>query len=228
MPNTTAGDIINKAFKKVGVDTPDTDQDAEGLDALNNLLLSWSIEGLVVPFVIRETFTLTVGDAEYTIGSGADFNTVRPFKISDAYLKDGTTSYPLNVSPLKEYNDVVSKANGGRPKNLYYLSEIPEGKILFDLEPDVAYTLHLDSWKTITEFALTTTTIASILIPNEYKRALIFNLAIDLSSDEDYQLSADVFTVANESKEVIRTLNASNIWPQKVRYDRDITYSLGK
>ena len=232
MANATAGDIINKAFKKAGVDTPNPDQDAEGLDALNNLLVSWSIEGLLVPFVIRENFTLTTGDAEYSIGSGADFDTVRPLKVIDAFLRDSDTDYSLGVSPLKEYNRIREKTTGGRPRNLYYLTEMPNGKILFDYEPDKAYELYLDSEKEITEFALTTTTIASILVPNPYRRGLIYNLAVDLISDIDSNLSGSKLTrlyqIAEETKEALINYHASVRGVKDVDYDYGITRYLRK
>lgn len=225
MANITAGDIIDKAYKKIGIDSPDPAQDTLGLDALNNLLASWSAEGLLLPFITRETFTLTVGDAEYSIGSGADFDTTRPIRIENAFLRDGTTDYPLTVSPLKDHNAIIDKTIESLPTRIFYLPELANGKILFDREPDKAYILHLDSWKALTEFAATTTTITSINIPNEYKRALIFNLAIELSSDEDYQLSQDVFFVARDSKEVITDLNAIFRIPEEVDFDSTLLFN---
>lgn len=233
MATDTAQDLINKAYKKIGVNSPDTAQVSDGVDALNNLLTSWSIEGLIIPFVIRENFTLTVGDAEYTIGSGADFDTVRPLKISDAYLKDGTTDYRLTISPLKEHNDVYDKTTEGLPQNLYYLAEMANGKILFDYEPDKTYELYIDSEKSIAEFTDETTTIASVLISSEYKRLIIYNLALEMASDIDSDLYdsqgfAHVISLANETKRSLKSYHASINRPKKMEFDNAITYPLRK
>ncbi|MCK5132405.1 MAG: hypothetical protein KAR40_09685 [Candidatus Sabulitectum sp.] len=232
MSTSTANDIINQAYQKAGVDSPSPSQTTKGLDALNNFITSMSIEGLMIPFMIRENFTLTTGDGEYTIGSGADFNTVRPLKITAAFLRDSNTDYRLNISPLKEYNVIREKTSGGRPENLYYLAELANGKILFDYEPDKAYELYIDSEKEIAEFALTSTTIASILIPNAYKRFLIFNLAVDLSSDVDSDLSAlqfdKVVKIADRTMRSIKTYNASVRGIKEARYDSEMTFPLRK
>ncbi len=232
MATDTAGDIINKAFKKAGIDTPNATHDADGLDALNNLLTSWSIDGLMVPFVIRENFTLTIGDAEYSIGSGADFDTVRPLKVIDAFLRDSSIDYSLDVGALKGYNRVSMKTSECRPTKLYYLAEMANGKILFDREPDKAYELYLDSEKEITEFAATTTTVADIFVPNPYKRGLIYNLAVDLVSDIDSNLSGAklnrLYQIAEETKEALVNYHASVRGVKEVDYDYGITHYLRK
>ena len=49
---TTASDIIKKAMQKVGVltksESPSSDESADGLDSLNDLLSSWSNESMFI------------------------------------------------------------------------------------------------------------------------------------------------------------------------------------
>lgn len=225
MPTATAQDIVTKAYSKVGISSPDATESGLALDALNNLLSSWSAEGLILYSITRENFTLVVNDAEYTIGSGGDFDTVRPLRITDAYLRDGTSDYPLTISNIKHYNDISTKTTNGRPERLYFLPEYPLAKILFNYEPDKAYTLHLDSLKALTEFVSLATAID---LPAEFKRALIFNLAIEFEADKNYALPRSVYNIAFESKQAIKDLASANKPLQPVSFDPMITGDSGR
>ena len=219
----TAQDLIDAAIRKqgVGIITPSTTLRANGLEALNNLLSSWSAERLLVFAVTRENFTLTVDKASYTIGNagGEDLSTVRPSKIMDAYLRDSNSfDSPLNIGVLSRYDRITDKAVDGRPRNLYYLQEYAAGKILFDYEPDEAYTLFLDSWKQLGELAALGTTVS---LPNEYKRFLTNQLAIEISSEYDSDLPQEVFRIARESKDAIEDVNFQP--PRESTFDAALT-----
>ncbi len=199
--------VLKPALRKIGVKNPTTTELTDALASLNAMIASWGANDFLIFSVTRENFTLAINDAEYTIGSGGDFNTVRPVKITSAFLRDGSTDFkPLNISNIKRYNDIAEKTSNGRPCRLFYLPEYPLGKILFDLEPDKAYTLFIDSLKRISSFALITTAFA---LPEEYERAFVFNLAVDLSSEFNERLSPEVLAIAFDTKEEIMDLNAS-------------------
>jgi len=202
----TAGDLITAAFLKVGVGSPTANQTASALISLNNMVSSWGGEQLVTA-VTRENFTLTAGDAEYTIGLGGDFDTVRPIRIESAFLRD-TEDYdwPLEVVSAKDVNAVTYKATEAKPGKLYFVPEVTLAKIIFDCEPDIAYVLYLESWKNFTEFTDTTTTVT---LPNEYKEAIIYNLAVSLAEDWDRVVSKSVMMRADETKYLLSAANAA-------------------
>lgn len=202
---TTAANIITATFQKIGIDNPTVAQTASALISLNNMISSWGVE-LLTNVVVRESKALTAGTASYTIGAGGDFNTIRPIKIDTAYLSD-TENYdwPLQVINAKEHNDIYYKSIVGRPRKIYFIPEYPLAKIIFDCEPDVTYTLYVEFIKNFTEFAATTTNID---LPNEYKEALIYNLAISLAEDWDRNLSKTILLKAMMLKENIGWLNA--------------------
>lgn len=212
-------DLVDPILRKLGISTPELSERNDCLVALNNLISSLSAERLFIHEVTRENFALTINDAEYTIGSGGDFNTVRPTKIVDAYLRDSTTDYPLEIRPIGNYNDIKDKTRDGLPTILYYLQEYPLGKILLNYEPDKAYVLYLNSWKQITEFAKLTT---SVSLPLEYKRMLIFNTAVDLASEYDEALSPEVFAIASSSKRALQMVNSKPV--QESAFDSALTY----
>jgi len=130
--------ILEPALRKLGVVSPATDKRNNALAALNAMFGSMGAVRNLIYAITRENFALTINDAEYTIGAAGDFNTVRPTRIEDAYLRDGTTDTSLESRNIKSYNDISEKTSDGKPTKIYYLSEFPLGKILFNLEPDKA------------------------------------------------------------------------------------------
>lgn len=213
---TTAGDLITAAFLKCGVESPTTAQTTSALISLNNMVSSWGGEKRY-PSRIIENFTLTSGDREYTIGSGGDFNTVRPDKIESAFLRDSNSyDWPLEIISAKDVNSVVYKATEARPEAFYFIPEITLAKIYFECEPDYAYGFYIESWKNFTEFAATTT---NVTLPNEYKEAIIYNLAVSLAEDWDRIINKTVIARANETKYLIDSANAGTRVVPKASFD---------
>lgn len=206
---TTAAQIITAAFNKIRIDSPTDAQNASALLSLNYLINYVGVE-LLSPFLVRESYTLTVDDYDYTIGSGGNFDTVRPLKIERAFLRDADGyDYALKIMSPADYNDKSDKEVTSRPRYLYYLPEYPLGRVLFDSAPDYAYGLHIESWKPITEFALSTTTVESLLLPPEFKPFLIYNLAVTLAEDWDRVIPQSVLVMAERTKSAIERLLAA-------------------
>ncbi len=88
---TTGLGIVTKALQKAGVvtksETIGNDEASDGLDALNALVSSWANDSMLISSRSWESFTLTAGDAQYSIGTSQDFNTSRPVYIADAYVR---------------------------------------------------------------------------------------------------------------------------------------------
>ena len=213
---TTAADIITQAFGKVGVRNPTAAQIASALISLNNLV-SMLGPDIFPPYRTRENLTLTAGDAEYTIGSGGDLATVRPMSLESCYLRDSNGyDYPVNIVAPADYNDLYCKTLEGRPENVYFTPEYPLAKILFDYEPDEAYTAYFDFVKNLTEFAATTT---SVSLPNEHKEMLVYNLAVSLGEDWDRTVSRTVIARAQETRDIIERMQAANRPCAKATFD---------
>lgn len=210
----TAQDIIEAAFRKAGNNTPTAAHLANGLESLNNLLGSLSAEKLMVQGVVSETHTLVVGTNNYTFGTGGDINSARPNDIIDAFIRDSDNQdYPVELISQKEYNNIVDKTIQGRPYRLFYDNEYTLGKVYLYYTPDTAETLHIDSWKPITELAALGTTVA---LPSEYKRMLVFNLAVDLAGDLSYRMEASVYQSARDTKTKLKALNQPLPTPRRV------------
>ena len=70
MAISTAGDLITKSAKKVGIQSLTTTQSAEALDMLNPMISFWGTEGLNY-VVTSETLDIGTRTAEYTIGDNS-------------------------------------------------------------------------------------------------------------------------------------------------------------
>jgi len=206
LPDMTARKIITSAYRKGAIKTLDQQKLEDGLEDLHNLLASWSIDSLIVPYLTDETFTMTIGKADYTIGASGDFNTVRPTRIVDAYVRIDSYDYPIDTYMEENvYNNIASKSQSNRPSALFYDRQYPLGKIKFDYAPSLAYELHLFSEKPFSEPALDD----SFSIPTEYNSAMIYNLAVMLASDCDNKLLPQVFVFAEQYLDAIKHKNGS-------------------
>lgn len=188
-----------------------------GLIGLNDLIASWSVDDILVPVVITENFTLTTGQGSYTIGPGGDFNTVRPTKIQRGiYIRDSAdVDYPMRVITRELYNNLAIKDADGRPTRLYYKPSYPLGTIFFNFVPTLAETIYFDSLKPLTEI---TNISATLVLPPEYKKALRFNLAIELAPEfADIKIPELVIRNAEESKDALERVNSISL--EEVKFD---------
>lgn len=217
---TTANTIIDAAYRKCGIRSPSGTEDTEALEALNNMISLWGADFLT-PSIIREDHTLVIADKEYTIGTGGDIDKERPLSIVNASIEDASTGdeVPLKILSAKEYNAITNKDESGTPTGLYYHSAYPLGIVYLNKAPDAADTLHLEYWGNFTEFALLTT---SVDLPLEYKKALIYNLAVDLAEDNSIELAPSVYRAAELSRILISRLVGSNRIPSGVEYPNNM------
>jgi hypothetical protein len=214
----TALDIITAASIKVGVESPTAAQTATALISLNNMVSLLGVD-MIPPVVTSEAFSLVVGDSEYTIGNAGSpqWNTVRPDGVKRCFLRDSESNdYPVSLMSSKDYNALYNKAYSARPTALYFLPEFPLAKIIFNTAPDVAYSAYFEFMKTFTEFATSGTTVS---LPNEYKEALVYNLAVSLGEDWDRVVPKTVYAQAVRTREVLDYLTASRTPPPVARFD---------
>ena len=213
---TTAGDIITASFIKCGVDSPTSAQTASALISLNNMVSSWGAESLMYA-VVSESKAMTIGDSEYTIGSGGQWDTVRPIRIASCFLRHADHfDFPVRVLAGRDYNLMGNKSFSARPDMVYLLAEYPLAKLIFNAAPDYAYEMYCEFVKNFTEFALTSTTVT---LPPEYKEALTLNLAVSLAEDWGRSIANSVIANAVRTKGIIEQMLASQKPVPKAKFD---------
>jgi len=213
---TTAQTIIEAAFRKAGINNPSSTDKLEAFESLNNMISSWGVEFLN-HYTVRESLALTIGTAEYTIGPTGDLVTVRPLSLKGAYLQNSEgIDTPLDLIGDAGYSDISDKDYESTPSAVYFVPETPNAKVIFSCKPSSALTAYFSFEKNFTEFASLTTTFA---LPNEYKEALIYNLAIPIMEDRGVEVRQTVYETAKRTKEAIARLKAINEPPPELKFD---------
>lgn len=210
----TGRDLVTASLRLIGAVAPGeslaSQEATDGLAALNRMIGSWSNESLLIHAQVREEFTLTANDQNYTMGSSGNFNTSRPIKINAATIEDQTSS-PMIEVPLiiirtsSEWAQIITKeATSAIPNYLFVEGTFPLETLNLYPMPTVAHKLVIYSDKPLTSIATIDT---SVSLPPGYDEALIYNLAIRLSPEYGRSATAEIALIATESKAVIKRTN---------------------
>ena len=203
-----ARSICTQALKKLSAvslgQTPEEAELDDCLLTLNTMLESWGLETLLSYYWKQESFTLA-GAESYTIGSGGDFDTVRPTKITSAYVEFDGNDWPVEVIRDRvKYDSIIDTSIIGTPYCLYYQPSVPLGVIEVWPKGDASYALTITHLLQAENFA---TLDAVVELPPGYERAFIYNLAIELAPELEREPAAAVVKVAIESKGNIKKIN---------------------
>ncbi len=209
-----ASDIINAALRLIGGgtfaagETPSTDETANGLQALNTLLESWSNEQLTVYQIKNFQQALAAATQTYTIGAGGTFNTPRPVKIQTPGIILSGIRHDLEMLSPAQWAAVPEKALTGQlPRGMWNDNAFPLATLYFTPIPSGTPTFDAYLWQALQQFA---TAGDSVSLPPAFFRALKYNLAVDLAPEYDRPVPDNVQALAASSKQDIVTLNTSN------------------
>jgi len=223
----TAATIIYNALRELKVirwagQTEATEEAADGLAALNNLVDAWSTERLLIPYVSFTRYTLVASKSTYSIGpAGGDLTGPRPIRIDAGGIVQlaynsgaGDFRTPLAIIPEKDWVAIKDKtATSDVPEKLYYAPTITGnlGTLYLWPIPNVvsATDLELSAWVALASFPDQSTDIP---LANAYARALTFALAVDLASTmPGAELTQAIVSAADESKRFIMKLNSLEV-----------------
>ena len=205
---TTARDLITSSLRLIGVvhkSEPITaDEAVDALEVLNDLLASWATDSLMVYSRSWETFPLTAGVAEYTMGVGGTFNTVRPTQIISAYIRlsGSNIDYPLYQLVDDQYALYIAQKNlqSNIPEYFNFDNAYPLAKIRIWQVPSTACDIHMQSEKQVLDVPTLDTVID---LPPGWKKAIRFNLAKDLAPEYSIQPPPEVIEQAAGSKALL-------------------------
>lgn len=210
-------DIITRSMRAIQAlgsnEVPSAAEANDGLVAFNAWLDSLSNEGLASFVVLERSFTLTVGTASYTIGSGGTINSTRPQDITQAYIQDtGGNNYLMTILPRDKWNQIGNRSStitSQIPTALFYDPQFPLGVINIFPTPLIAYTCFFDSTQDQTTYTGLTTALS---LPPGYERMYVANFAMELvllgfETTLDQKQLAMLAQVASESKANIKSTN---------------------
>lgn len=204
----TVLELIKSSLRKLGVlaeaQTPSSEASANAREALNLLLEDWQNDG-IVSLLEQQNFSVSSGTLSYSIGSGETWNGNKPLKVLHAFLRDSNGyDHPLTVVTHEEYMDICDKDLEGRPTVLYYLPSNTTGTVYLYPEPNTAYTIYILDQAPFTQYTALDTTIS---LPNGYKSALIYNLAIEIAPEYETEPSTWVVRQAAKKLAAIKSTN---------------------
>jgi hypothetical protein len=205
----TAADIINRALRTLAVigegESGNANQLADGLVSLNDLVEAWANENLMIYATTQDSKALTPSDGTYTIGSGANINSTRPMRLERAFVRDSSgIDHALQVINREQYQAISDKTVESAIPELIYLDVgYPTSTITLYPVPSAAYTLYIDTKKSIGTFAATST---SVSLPPGYERALRLNLAVEMAPEYEVS-SAHIEGLALEAKNKLKRTN---------------------
>jgi hypothetical protein len=219
----TALDIIKDAMtiiNAVAIEESPTAAEAQlGLRVLNSMVDSWSAQELPVRSTTLNLIPLIAGKSVYTIGPfvTADCNSGKPISIKSAFIRDGVgVDSGLEVLPQVNYDLFANDKSFalGRPTMIAYDPGAAQqasnvGSLLIYTPPDTSYTLHLESNKYMTEFALVSDTVT---FEPAYYEAITYALAVRLYRfyhADAKQLPVDIVAIAKTAKQTIENLNST-------------------
>lgn len=199
-------------------ETPDGDALSGAFDGLNDLIESWSVERLTIPFVQRATWTIVstkgILGTPYTVGTGGDVNIVRPPLPNDLVIKYQDTG----VSPTLEYRlaPLTDAAWEGIPqKNL--TSPLPSASYYQPTYSGSLGALYL--WmvptqsglqgvayapSSLAEYSLTTD---NLIVPAGVRNALQKCLKLEISPMFDVEITPTMVSEAREAKAWLKSMN---------------------
>lgn len=209
MPSpTTAIELITSSMRLGGIlaanETPTADDTQTAMGVLNDLLEQWNTQRLTVFRVLSDTYNLTANDGVYTIGSGGDFNGLRPIQIQGGYTRINGVDFPLEVIDQAKYNSITYKANGGIPAFICYNAGFPLGTVQLYPVPSVASTITIEYDM---QFSALASSSDAISYPPGYAKALKYELAIELCAEFQTPVSPVVLKIAMEAKADIKRMN---------------------
>lgn len=207
---STAQDVIEAAMRDIGAlasgEDPSSDETADVLEALNNLIDSWNTDGLTLYAEADVSHTLVANDGSYTIAaSGADITATRPVRILRAYVRDSNIDYPLEIISKEAYDLIPDKTTTStNPEYLYYEPSYANGTIKLWPVPTDTNSLVMTVQTQLSSFATAATSFA---MPPGYQRALQKNLGIEIAPMFEKEPSAALVKAARDSLAMIKRLN---------------------
>lgn len=216
----TGQQCVNAALTILGVltqgESPASAESTDALQALNDMLASWSVEKFNVYSVSPAAYTLVSGTASYTIGSSGTFNTTRPVRIERASIlmenphATGKISFPVTIVNDQQWLEIGEReAKAAIPTILHDDGGFPLRTLRLWPKPEFTGTapqLELWTWTQLQTFADLST---NYTFPPGYDRALKFNLAVEVAAMFGIVPTPQVVQIAAEAKAALRMLNAA-------------------
>ena len=193
-----------------GTEPMTADEAQDGLDALNALVASWSLEHLLVYHTPRVDVPLVPRQGRYTWGPGGDIAGPRPVRLAAALLHVTDTSEPIEW-PLAVWDQAAYEAgiaqktlSNAYPLGVWLEPAFPLAVLHVYFVPQAPYTLGLFPWLPLPGFASIDMLVS---LPEGYERALVYGLAVELAPMYGKEASPTLVATLAQSVSAIKRVN---------------------
>lgn len=205
----TVSTLTLRALKLIGVKAEGenlSDEEAyEALLTLNEIRDKWNNEQLMIISYKKIELPLESGKKTYTIGQGGDIDIYRPISgIKECYHEVDNVSRMVDIYQSDQYARVTLKnSDGYYVEGIYYDPQYPMAEItIFPISNYGKLKMKIE--RSFDNF----TNINEIIdFPPAYQRALMYTLAVDLSSYYGVAISPELEGRALGAKSVIKSTN---------------------
>ena len=207
----TALSMISRAMRLAQVhtkgETLDSDEEQDGLTALNAMLDSWQVDRLFVYQIQQETFTWAVSQQTRTVGPAGNFVTTLPARVADdCVFRVNDIDYPVALINVDAWSNIPDKTTTNSfPWWLY----VEYGAALVTLYaypiPNASLTFLLKSYKQLQTFSSLTTALA---LPPGYQRAIEYSLAEEFGPEFGATIDPGVRQIAAAARRIIKRQNS--------------------
>jgi hypothetical protein len=219
---TTASDQINGALSLIGQlaegEVPSAATADDALEALNQMIDSWSTERLAVFCTQDQVINWYPGVKFATLGPSGTLTPVdplvtlnRPVMVDDAsYFRDPATgiSYGIKLINQQQYNGIAVKTvTSTYPQVMFVNMTNPNIEMTVYPVPTKLLEFHVVSAKVLDQPATLATTL---IFPPGYLRAFRYNLACEIGAMFGIEPTRQVQRIAMTSKRDIKRINNPN------------------
>lgn len=202
----SAQTLINASLRTLGVlasgETATAEESSDALDTLNRMMESWRLERLSAYALVNQSVAWAANLSSKTMGTGGDWNIVRPVKIESAnWLDSAGTVFPLESATQEAFATLDSLV--GTPMQYCYESTYPLATLRLWPTPDAAGTAVCVVRVPFSALVLGDT----ISLPPGYERAMVFNLAVELAAQYGIEPPPSVVAMAKDAKADIKRNN---------------------
>jgi hypothetical protein len=204
----TKVELIEEAYRKIGSladgESLTSEMEDTATKKLNLIIKAMGEDGVQLYSYILETVSLVANDGEYVVP------TTNGLSIVDrCFVVDNNSDYRLERQDIHEYEDILNKANTGRP--LYFSQSSDLLNIRLYPIPEKAYTLKVFGIKKLKDW---TTSNDTGEFPARWLNTLKYALALELAEDDGTSLQY-VQHLRNRAREEYtiargKTLNVSD------------------
>lgn len=228
MPSYSATDFGTRALRLLGVidatATPSSEDIQTAYEALNDMIDDWGTQRQTIYKITRSVFALTANTATYTLGSGGDWNIVRPVWIDRVSVipensgsgNTGPMEIPIGLAlDIAEFQQICIKtATSSFPQAIYWDRGWTAGLSNVQVYPvptasNAAIVLYTPT--AVTGF---TDLATEYTFPPGYAKAIRYNLAVELAPEFGIDPPDSVRKIAIETLADIKRANNAPIEAQ--------------